>query len=277
MDILQAIILGLLQGLSEFIPISSTAHVTIAGQLFGLINAEHPEHWTAFLAVVQLGTLAAVLIYFSKDIRTIPVAFIKENLSSNKQSFKNQTHESKMGWYIILGSIPIATIGLALKDFIEGSFTKELTVIGISLIALAIILFIAEKTAKFKKDIERVTWVDSLIVGFAQCLALIPGASRSGTTITAGLFTGLKRDTAARFSFLLSIPAVFGSGLLEFYQSLGYITSDELLTLSIAIIVSAISGYASIAFLLKFLKTKSTLVFVIYRIVLGVLILLFLI
>ncbi|MFH1052203.1 MAG: undecaprenyl-diphosphatase UppP [bacterium] len=277
MDILQAIILGLLQGLSEFIPISSTAHVTIAGQLFGLINAEHPEHWTAFLAVVQLGTLAAVLIYFSKDIRTIPVAFIKENLSSKKQSFKNQSHESKMGWYIILGSIPIATIGLALKDFIEGSFTKELTVIGISLIALAIILFIAEKTAKFKKDIEKVTWVDALIVGFAQCLALIPGASRSGTTITAGLFSGLKRDTAARFSFLLSIPAVFGSGLLEFYQSLEYITSDELLTLSIAIIVSAISGYASIAFLLKFLKTRSTLIFVIYRIVLGVLILLFMI
>jgi len=277
MSILQAIILGLLQGLSEFIPISSTAHVTIAGQLFGLINAEHPEHWTAFLAVVQLGTLAAVLIYFSKEIRTIPFAFLKENLGRQRLKFREQSHNSKMGWYIILGSLPIATIGLALKDFIEGSFTKEMTVIAFSLIILAIILFIAEKTAKFKKDIEKVTWLDALIVGFAQCLALIPGSSRSGTTITAGLFSGLQRETAARFSFLLSIPAVFGSGLLEFYQSLEYITSDELLTLLIAITVSAISGYASIAFLLKFLKTKSTLIFVIYRIVLGVVILIFLV
>jgi undecaprenyl-diphosphatase len=277
MSILQAIILGLLQGLSEFIPISSTAHVTIAGQLFGLINAEHPEHWTAFLAVVQLGTLAAVLIYFSKEIRTIPFAFLKENLGRQRLKFREQSHNSKMGWYIILGSLPIATIGLALKDFIEGSFTKEMTVIAFSLIILAIILFIAEKTEKFKKDIEKVTWLDALIVGFAQCLALIPGSSRSGTTITAGLFSGLQRETAARFSFLLSIPAVFGSGLLEFYQSLEYITSDELLTLLIAITVSAISGYASIAFLLKFLKTKSTLIFVIYRIVLGVVILIFLV
>ncbi|ROL61165.1 undecaprenyl-diphosphatase UppP [Bacteroidetes/Chlorobi group bacterium ChocPot_Mid] len=276
MNIIEAIILGLLQGLSEFIPISSTAHLTIAGQLFGLINSEHPEHWTAFLAVVQLGTLAAVLFYFSKEIRTIPIDFIKENLSKNRVNFKSQSHNSKMGWYIILGSLPIATIGLALKDMIEGSITKEMSVIAISLIVLAIILFIAEKTAKFKKGIENVTWVDALIIGFAQCLALIPGSSRSGTTITAGLFSGLKRETAARFSFLLSIPAIFGSGLLEFYQSLKYITTDDLIALTIAIIVSAISGYFSIAFLLKFLKTKSTLIFVIYRIILGTIILIFL-
>lgn len=276
MSILDAIILGILQGLSEFIPISSTAHVTIAGQLLGLINPEHPEHWTAFLAVVQLGTLVAVLLYFSKEIRTIPVAFLKENLGKERVRFKLQSHNSKMGWYIILGSLPIATIGLALKDIIEGNITKEMTIIAISLIVLAVILFIAEKTAKFKKDIEKVTWVDALIIGFAQCLALIPGSSRSGTTITAGLFSGLTRDTAARFSFLLSIPAVFGSGLLEFYQSLKYITTDELLTLLIAIIVSAISGYFSIAFLLKFLKTRTTLIFVIYRIILGIAILIFL-
>lgn len=277
MSIIEAIILGLLQGLSEFIPISSTAHLTIAGQLFGLINSEHPEHWTAFLAVVQLGTLAAVLLYFSKEIRTIPIDFIKENLSKNRVKFKSQSHNSKMGWYIILGSLPIATIGLALKDIIESSITKEMSVIAVSLIVLAIILFIAEKTAKFKKDIDKVTWLDALIIGFAQCLALIPGSSRSGTTITAGLFSGLKRETAARFSFLLSIPAIFGSGLLEFYQSLKYITANDLITLTIAIIVSAISGYFSIAFLLKFLKTKSTLIFVIYRIILGVIILIFLI
>jgi undecaprenyl-diphosphatase len=277
MSILESIILGLLQGLSEFIPISSTAHVTIAGQLFGLIDPAHPEQWTAFIAIIQLGTLAAVLIYFSKEIRTIPVAFLKENLGSASMAFKEQSHNSKMGWYIILGSIPIAIIGLGLKNFIEGSFTKDLSVIAISLIALAIILFIAEKTAKFRKNIDEVNWKDALIVGLAQCLALIPGSSRSGTTITAGLFTGLKRETAARFSFLLSIPAVFASGLLEFYQSLEYITSDGLITLAIATIVSAISGYASIAFLLRFLRTRSTLLFIIYRIILGLAILLFMI
>ena len=275
LTIIEAIILGLLQGLSEFIPISSTAHVTIAGKLFGLVDAAHPEQWTAFIAIIQLGTLAAVLLYFSKEIKSIPVAFLKENLT-NRKKFKEQSFDSKMGWYIILGSIPIATIGLLLKDMIEGSLTKELNIIAYSLIALAIILFIAEKTASFKKETGQITWKDSLWVGFAQCLALIPGSSRSGTTITAGLFLGMKRDTAARFSFLLSIPAVFGSGLLEFYQSLDYITSDSLLTLIIATIVSAVSGYASIAFLIRFLKTRSTLIFILYRIALGIAILLFL-
>jgi len=277
MSILEAIILGLLQGLSEFIPISSTAHVTIAGQLFGLIDNSHPEQWTAFIAIIQLGTLAAVLLYFSKEIRTIPAAFLKENLGSDRKSFKEQSHNSQMGWFIILGSIPIATIGLALKDIIEGSFTKDMTVIGISLIALAVILFIAEKTAKFKKDMSDINWKDAMLVGLVQCIALIPGSSRSGTTITAGLFMGLKRETAARFSFLLSIPAVFGSGLLEFYQSLDYITTDGLLTLAVATIIAAVSGYASIAFLLKFLRTRSTMLFVFYRIALGICILLWMV
>lgn len=277
MSILEAIILGLLQGLSEFIPISSTAHVTLAGKLFGLIDSAHPEHWTSFIGVIQLGTLAAVLLYFKKEIREIPLAFIKENLSSAKKAFKEQTHNAKMGWFIILGSIPIATIGLTVKDFIEGSFTKDLPVIAISLIALALLLGLAELTAKHKREMNDVNWKDALLVGFAQCLALIPGASRSGTTITAGLFMGLNRETAARFSFLLSIPAVFGSGLLEFFQSMEYITTDGLLAMGIAIIVSAVSGYLSIAFLMKFLKTKSTLLFIIYRVILGLVILIFLI
>lgn len=275
MTIFEAIILGLLQGLSEFIPISSTAHVTIAGQLMGLIDNAHPEQWTAFIATIQLGTLIAVLIYFAHDVKAIPIAFVKENIAGSRKKFKEQTHHSKMGWYIILGSIPIATIGLALKDIIEGSITKEMNIIAFSLIILAIILFIAEKTAKFDKDIKQVTWKDAVVVGLAQCIALIPGASRSGTTITGGLFMGLNRETAARFSFLLSIPAVFGSGLLEFYQSLNYITTDSLITLMIATVVSAISGYASIAFLLKFLKTRTTIIFVVYRIILGVVILFF--
>lgn len=273
MSIIEAIILGIIQGLTEFIPISSTAHLTIAGQLMGLVNPSHPEKWTAFIAVIQLGTLAAVLIYFAKEIREIPLAFLKENLGPKRTSFKKQSLYSRLGWFIFLGSIPVAIVGLVFKDFIEGSFTKDLQVIGISLIGLALILALAEKLASFRKKLEHITWLDSIFVGIAQCFALIPGSSRSGTTITAGLFLGMERATAAKFSFLLSIPAILGSGLLEFYHSLDYISGSEYITLSIATIASAISGYASIAFLLKFLRTNSTMLFVIYRIAIGAFIL----
>jgi len=237
--------------------------------LMGLINPQHPEQWTAFIAVVQLGTLLAVLIYFYKELINIPVHFVKENFTVKRSSLKNQSNNSKMGWFIIIGTMPIVTIGIALKKVVEGNLTKDLFIISISLIALAIILAIAERVANFKKEMEHLTWKDALFVGLAQCLALIPGASRSGTTITAGLFLGLNRETAARFSFILSIPAVLASGLLEFYQSLKYINNNEMLTLSIATIFAAISGYLTIGFLLKFLKSKSTMVFVYYRLLLG--------
>lgn len=272
MGILEAILLGIIQGLSEFIPISSTAHLTLAGGLLGLIDPQHPERWTAFIAVIQLGTLVAVLFYFAKEIRTIPVVWTKENLL-NRKKYSEQSHDSRMGWYIILGSVPIVVVGLAFKKLIEGGLTKDPVVIGCSLIGLALVLFLAERVAKFRKDISGVTMKDAIIVGLAQCVALIPGSSRSGTTITAGLFLGMKRDSAARFSFLLSIPAVLGSGLFEFYQSLEYIRADELVTLAVATIASAISGYAAIAFLLRFLKTRSTLLFIVYRIVLGIIVL----
>jgi undecaprenyl-diphosphatase len=272
MSIIEAIILGLLQGLSEFIPISSTAHLTIAGKLMGLISSQQPEHWTAFIAVIQLGTLLAVLAYFSKDIKKIIISFLRENIGSERKTYKEQSFNSRMGWMIIIGSIPIVTIGLILKKIIEGKITKELMVIAVALIVLALFLALAEKLGRFRKEMDNLTWKDALIVGFAQCLALIPGASRSGTTITAGLFLGMKRETAARFSFLLSIPAVLGSGLLEFYQSLKYISGHGLLILIIATITAAISGYASIEFLLRYLRTKTTLLFIIYRIILGILI-----
>jgi undecaprenyl-diphosphatase len=276
MNILQAIILGILQGLSEFLPISSTAHLTIAGDLFGLIDPNNPERWTAFIATVQLGTLAAVLIYFIRDIKSITIEFFLQNFSSGKLSYSNQSHNSKMGWFIIIGTIPIVILGFTLKKIIEGAITKELTVIAISLIVLALILALAERIANLKRDLNSVKWYESLIIGIAQCFALIPGASRSGTTITAGLFLGLKRDSAARFSFLLSIPAVFASGLYEFYKSLHYITAGDLISILIATIFAAISGYAAIAFLLNYLRTKSTMLFVYYRIALGLVILLFL-
>lgn len=269
MSIIQAIILGILQGLSEFLPISSTAHLTFAGKLMGLVNTQNPEQWTAFIAVVQLGTLLAVLVYFYKDIINIPMFFARENFKSIRVSIANQSLNSRMGWFVIIGTIPIVTIGIALKKVIEGNLTKDLIVISISLIVLALILALAERIAKFKKETNDITWKDALIIGLAQCLALIPGASRSGTTITAGLFLGMKRDTAARFSFILSIPAVLASGLLEFYQSMKYINHHEMITLAFATIAAAISGYFAISFLLRFLKTRSTMVFVYYRLALG--------
>ncbi|MBI9071727.1 MAG: undecaprenyl-diphosphate phosphatase [Melioribacteraceae bacterium] len=268
MSIIEAIILGVIQGLTEFLPISSTGHLTVAGKLMGLISAENPERWTSFIAVIQMGTLVAILIYFWKDLWNILIDFFKDNLFKRK-GFKEQSQNSKMGWYIIIGSIPVVIIGLGFKDLIEGAFTKNLYVIGISLIVLGLILSFAEKIGKFNRELKDLTWKDALVIGFAQCLALIPGSSRSGTTITGGLFLGFKRETAARFSFLLSVPAIFGSGLLQFIDSLEYIDYSGIVDLSIATIAAAISGYLTIEFLLRYLKNHSTNVFVFYRIIIG--------
>ena len=275
MNIIEAIFLGIIQGLTEFLPISSTGHLTITGKIMNLISTENPHHWTAFIAVIQLGTLTAVLLYFRNEIISIIKDFFRDNLFEKKK-YSLQNSNSKLGWLIIIGSIPVAVIGLFFKDFIEGSFTKELHVIAISLIVFAIILAISEKTANFKKGIDKLKIKDSLIIGFAQAFALIPGSSRSGTTITGGLFMGLNREAAARFSFLLSIPAVFASGLLEFYESLKYLDVSIGINLLISTIVSCISGYLTIGFLLRYLKKKSTFVFVYYRIAVGCLILILL-
>lgn len=275
MSIIEAIILGIVQGLTEFLPISSTGHLTLAGKFMGLISDKNPEHWTSFIAVIQLGTMISILVYFWKDLWNIFTEFLQNNLQKRLR-FSDQTTNSKLGWMIILGTIPIVVIGLLFKDMIEGALTKDLYVISISLIVLAIILAFAEKTAIFKKDLKGVTVLDSILIGIAQAVALIPGSSRSGTTITGGLFLGLKRDVAARFSFLLSVPAIFASGMLQLYESLKYINYDLTINLIAATIVSGISGYLAIDFLLKFLKKHSTFVFVFYRIVLGVLILILL-
>ena len=271
MSVIEAIFLGILQGLTEFLPISSTGHLTIAGKMMGLISVENPERWTSFIAVIQLGTLLAIIIYFWNDLWNILIDFFKENLFQRKK-YSDQNVNSRLGWLIIIGSIPVVIIGLGFKDVIEGALTKNLYVIAASLIILALILALAERVGKFTRDLKDITWKDSLLIGFAQSLALIPGSSRSGTTITAGIFVGLKRETAARFSFLLSVPAIFGSGLLQFYESLEYINFDGWLNLIVATIAAAISGYFTIAFLLSFLKKHSTMVFVFYRIFLGVLI-----
>jgi len=268
MNVLQGLLLGLIQGLTEFLPISSTAHLTLAGKWMGVVSAEHPEQWTAFIAVIQLGTMAAVLIYFARDVLDISLTFVEENVF-RRTRFRDQSHVSKLGWYVFLGSLPVATFGLVFKKVIEGSLTKSLVVISTSLIVFGILLGVSEVVARFSKNIKRISWLDALVVGFAQVMALVPGASRSGTTITAGLFMGMTRETAARFSFLLSIPAVMASGLLEFKESLGFMGSQDFLVLASATLMSAVSGYLTIAFLLRFLRRHSTNVFVVYRVVLG--------
>jgi undecaprenyl-diphosphatase len=275
LNLFEAILLGIIQGITEFLPISSTGHLTIVGKLLNLVSESHPESWTSFIAVIQLGTMAAVLVYFAKDIVLIVRDFLKENLSERKK-ISEQSLNSRLGWLVIIGTIPVVIIGFAFKDIIEGALTKNLYIIAFSLIGLAIILAIAEKVANFKKDLKDISLLDSFLIGIAQTFALIPGSSRSGTTITGGLFLGLKRDVAARFSFLLSIPAVLASGLFELYHSLKYLNADMGINLVVATIVSGISGYIAIDFLLKYLKKHSTFLFVYYRIAAGIFILILL-
>lgn len=276
MEIIYAIIIGVVQGLTEFLPISSTAHMTIVAQILNLELVKNPQNWTAFMAVIQLGTLLSLLFYFKKDLWAISSNFIRDNFALKVSKYPNQNFYSRLGWMIIWGSIPIFVIGYILKNFIEGNATKNTTLIAFALVIVAIILFIAEKTSRKSKDLEQITIKTAIVIGLAQCFALIPGVSRSGATITAGLFAGLERLTAARFSFLLSIPAILVSGIYELIKSISFFSTGNLLFLITGVITSFLSGYVAISFLLNFLKTKSTLIFIIYRICLGLLLLVFL-
>ncbi|HLM61613.1 MAG TPA: undecaprenyl-diphosphate phosphatase, partial [Pyrinomonadaceae bacterium] len=237
MNLLQAIILGIVQGLTEFIPISSTAHLVFASRLTNLYEG-NAEQITATIAVMQLGTLLAVFIYFASDILSITAAFIRDhwNLLTRKRNVRfSGTHgkrpiwlseEAWLGWLVIIGSIPIGVVGLLFKDLIEGEATKNLWVIGTMMISIAIMLALAEFVGKQRKEVADFGLLDAIVVGFAQVLALIPGASRSGSTIMGGLFAGQKREAAARFSFLLSIPAITASGLLELREAVVLLPPD---------------------------------------------------
>jgi undecaprenyl-diphosphatase len=277
MTLLQAILLGIVQGLTEFIPISSTAHLVLASRLMYLSLT--PEQLTASIAVVQLGTLLAVFIYFARDIWNITLAFIRDHLNLLKRgnsSGPRLSHDAWLGWLVIIGSIPVGVIGLLFKKQIEGTFTKNLWVIATMMVVIAVMLGIAELVSRKRRGMEQLGLGDSLAVGFAQCLALIPGSSRSGSTIMAGLFMGETRETAARFSFLLSMPAIAASGLLELKQALHILPHHSLITLAAGTLVSAIVGYASIWFLLRFLRTHTTGVFIGYRLIVGIAILIML-
>jgi len=284
MNLLQAVILGIVQGLTEFIPISSTAHLVFASRWLNLYGG-NAEQTTATMAVIQLGTLAAVFVYFAPDILGIANALIRDHwalLTRGRGMRFSGTNgirpiwlseESWLGWLIILGSIPIGTVGLIFKDFIEGEGTKNLWIIAIMLISIAVLLTIAEIVGSQRKDIKNLGIIDAIVVGFAQVLALMPGASRSGSTIMGGLFAGEKRETAARFSFLLSIPAITASGLLELKEAWHILPNESFTPLIVATIVSGVVGYAAIWFLIAFLRKHSTAIFIVYRVVLGIVIL----
>ena len=281
MTILQAIFLGLVQGLTEFIPVSSTAHLVFAARLVNLYGGAdktlQAEQTTATIAVIQLGTLLAVLIYFAGDIVKILRAFIVDHLAllrgRGEPGRPRLSQDAWLGWLVIIGSLPVATIGLVLKKQIEGPFTKNLWVIATMMIVVGVLLMIAEIVGKHDHDMTQLRARDALAVGSAQVLALIPGSSRSGSTIMAGLFAGQTRETAARLSFLLSIPAVAASGLLELKEAIVKLPHGSYGSLAIATIVSGIVGYASIWFLLRYLRTHSTALFIVYRVIVGGLIL----
>jgi undecaprenyl-diphosphatase len=260
-SLLEAIVLGIAQGLTEFLPISSTAHLRIIPAFAGW-----PDPGAAFTAVTQLGTMTAVLLYFREDLMRIARAWLR----SLRDPAVRRELDARLGWYIVLGTVPIGIFGVLFKDQIE-SGARDLYLIGVALIVLGLVLLLAEKVSKRNRSIEQIRTRDGFVIGLAQALALIPGVSRSGATITAGLFMDLDRTAAARFSFLLSIPAVVLSGLLE----LGSIVSGEegetasAFALVVATVLAFITGYASIAFLLRFLTNHSTGIFVAYRVVLG--------
>lgn len=276
MNLLQAIILGIIQGLTEFIPISSSGHLIVAQKMMGLDKpgGMSPEQMTAFVAVIQLGTLAAVIIYFLNDILTITLGWVQGNLLWLQGQRGNRGYTARkaarLGWLIIIGSIPAGLAGLLAKKIIEGSLTKSLWVIGTSMIVWAVILWIAEQVGNKRREMEHAGLREALVVGVFQVFSLIPGSSRSGTTIAGALFAGMSREAAARFSFLLSIPIIAASGLLELREAFHILgDSTSMVNLAISTLVSAIVGYASIAFLISYLRRNSTLLFIVYRLIAG--------
>lgn len=268
MTLFEAIVLGIVQGLTEFLPISSAAHLRIIPALAGW---EDPG--AAFTAIVQIGTLLAVVLYFWKDIFIIIAAVIEGILRG--KPFENS--DSRMGWMIVAGTLPIIIFGLLFKSEIESSLRSLYWISG-ALICLALILSLAENKIQHRlkkglelKSIEEIGWKEALLIGLAQSIALIPGSSRSGVTITGGLLLNLTREAAARFSFLLSLPSVFAAALLQLYETREIITAspDHLTNILVATLAAGIVGYASIAFLINYLKKHTTTIFIAYRLVAG--------
>src|SRR5690606_10058949 len=259
---LQAVVLAVVQGLTEFLPISSSGHLRIVSELFFGTDAG-----ASFTAVTQIGTELAVVIYFAKDIGRLIAVWFRGLANAEVR----RTFDYKLAWYVIVGSIPIGVLGLLFQDYIRSTF-RSLWVVGTTLIVFGILLGLAERFGRQRRGQDQLTMRDGVLMGFAQSLALIPGVSRSGGTITAGLALGLQRPTAVRFSFLLAIPAVFAAGLSEIphvFEPSPYGLEPSVAQMVVATLVSGLVGYAVIAWLLRYVERHSVYLFVWYRIVLG--------
>jgi len=259
----EAIILGLVQGLTEFLPVSSSAHVQIAQQLMNLSDLSKPQ-LTAFIATIQLGTELAVLGYFAKDILRISSSWLNWSVKPSSP----MTSDTKLGWLIIIGTLPVVILGLLFRDFIEND-VRNLWVIAWMLIGFGLLLGLSDLVGKKTREIGNLTYRHGILFGLGQALALIPGVSRSGGTITVGLFLGYSREAAARYSFLLAIPAVLGSGLFQFFASISDLSSELLVATLVATVISGMVGLSVIHFLLKYLKNGSFVPFVIWRVAVG--------
>jgi len=261
MSLTEAIVLGLVQGLTEFIQVSSTAHLEIVPVLLGW-----GDPGAAASAVIQFGTWIAALIYFAKDIIRLIGGFFRGLV--NRRPLADT--DSREAWLVVIGTIPIVILGLLLKKHIESTF-RGLWVITTMVIVVAILLWLSEQYAKRRqlRDFEQMNVMDAVVIGLGQCLALIPGSSRSGSTIMPALFRGIDRPTAARYSFLLSLPAVGAAGFLELFKERHHLGELGWTSIIVSIVVAFVSGYASIWFLLRYLKTHTTAVFIYYRLALG--------
>ncbi|MDO5627330.1 MAG: undecaprenyl-diphosphate phosphatase [Mobilicoccus sp.] len=259
MDWAEAITLGVVQGLTEFLPVSSSAHVSVVGRFFG-----GTDPGAAFTAITQLGTEAAVLIYFRKDI----VRIIKKWCLAIAGKLPHKDPDVRLGWMVIVGSIPIGVLGILLRDLITGPF-RNLWITATMLLVFAIVIAIADRTAKQTKEIKDLTVKDGIFYGLFQALALIPGVSRSGGTIAGGLFMGYTREAAARYSFLLAIPAVLASGFDQLFDIATDPVEPAWAQIFVATLVSFVIGYAVIAWLLRYISTHDFTIFVWYRIAIA--------
>lgn len=263
MDLIKAVVLGVIQGFTEWLPISSTAHLRVAPALLGW-----DDPGSAFTATIQLGTLLAVLIYFGRDLLGAFTGWLR-GLRGGEAA---RTNEARLGWAIFVGTIPIVVCGLAFEDSIKGPW-RSLNVIATMLIVMGVILLIAERAGKRRLEMADVRPVHGLWVGLWQAISLIPGSSRSGSTMSGALFAGFDRPTAARFAFLLSVPSILAAGVKEAYDERHAILGQQLGPVLVATLVSFVVGYASIAWLMRYLQTHGNLIFVVYRIALGIVLL----
>ncbi len=262
MSIWEAIVLGIVEGLTEFLPVSSTGHLTIASKLLGQ-PIDDPSI-TGFTAVIQAGAIAAVIFYFWKDLTRVFVAWVRGLVKPEHRG----EFDHRMGWYLIVGSLPICIVGFAFRDIISGPLRNLWWVAG-SLIAWAAVMVVAERVASQARPLTRITLTDAVVMGLMQCLALIPGVSRSGATISAGLFRGLDRVASTRMAFLMGIPALIGAAVFELPHALE--GDAGVVATIVGTVVSFIVAYASVAWLLRFVQKHTIEVFAVYRLILGVL------